>query len=120
MQLHQQQQQKQQQQLVLTWLVSSRIVGDLEDVEGDPVDTRLAEGVESGDVRTGVVDLLHHGRHLRVVVVLELDGREGRVDQEEQDGKISPQHRVKGCRSFVRVSKTTSNFDHTEKMNGLF
>lgn len=77
--------------------MSPGIVGDLEDVEGDAVDARLAEGVESSDVRTGVVDLLHHGRHLRVVVVLELHGREGRVNQEKQDGKICCQHRCKRC-----------------------
>ncbi len=97
-------QQQQQQQVVLTWLMSSRIVCDLKNVKRDPIDARLAEGVESGDVRTCVVDLLHHGCHLRVVVVLELHGREGRVDQEEQDGQVSPQHRVNWCRSFARVN----------------
>ena len=29
----------------------ARIVGDLEDVEGDPVDARLAQSVQAGDVR---------------------------------------------------------------------
>ena len=47
-------------------------VRDLQDVEGDPVDAGLAEGVEPGDVGTLVVNPLEDGGQLRVVVVLEL------------------------------------------------
>ncbi len=33
------------------------VVGDLQHVEGDPVDAGLAQRVQTGDVRTAVVDL---------------------------------------------------------------
>ena len=51
----------------------SRVVRDLQHVEGYPVDTGLAQGVESGDVRTLVMDMLEDSCQLGVIVVLELN-----------------------------------------------
>ena len=70
----------------------SGIVSHLQNVKGDAVDARLAQGVEPGDVRTSVVDLLQGRGHFGVVVVLELDRAEGRIDgeaDEEQKGRKS-------------------------------
>ena len=86
----------------------SRIVSDFKNVERDAVNAGLAQGVEPGDVRTGVVDLLHHGRHLRVVVVLELDGGKRRLDRDHGQKKQFRQH-------LAVEFTTSSSFDHTEK-----
>ena len=96
----------------LTSFVLSRVVGDLQNVEGDPVDARLAEGVEPGDVGARVVDLLHDGRHLGVVVVLELDRAEGRVEGQAEDQGESRKHLVE---KFGEA--TTSCLNHTVAMN---
>ena len=98
----------------LTSFVLSRVVGDLQNVEGDPVDARLAEGVEPGDVGARVVDLLHDGRHLGVVVVLELDRAEGRVDGEADEEQKFRKHLGR------RGRRMPSTSNHTETMNGRF
>ncbi len=87
------------------------IVCDFENVEGDSVHAGLAQGVEPGDVRTRVVDLLHDGRHLGVVVVLELDRRKRRLDREHGQQQQLRQHLV----LEAKIEVTSSFFDHTEK-----
>ena len=78
----------------------SRIVCDLQNVERDPVDGRLTEGVQPGDVRAGVVDLLHHSCHLSVVVVLELHRRHGGGHHGREEDRQCPEqadHLVANC-----------------------
>ena len=92
----------------------SGIVSHLQNVKGDAVDARLAQGVEPGDVRTSVVDLLQGRGHFGVVVVLELDRAEGRVDGEADEEQKFRKHLGR------RGRRMPSTSNHTETMNGRF
>ena len=80
--------------------MDSGIVCHLQDVEGDPVDRGLAQGVQPGDVGARIVDLLHGSCHLSVVVVLKLHGGHGRGDhggEEDGQGPEVGDHLVANC-----------------------